>query len=233
MRVQSSRPARNGGWLHPLNGERTIPVTHTLRPLPPPTINSTRLIAEWAAGTPQTALHALAGSLGVSEPALTALNAVYAPPHRAWAFVMRDGFNNCVGIRLRAEDGRKWAVRGSRQGIFLPQTDTQARVYVCEGPTDTAAALSIGLYAIGRPSCCCGGDQIKTACKRLGIREAVVVADNDEPGLQGAERVAGELKLRTAIYVPPAKDMREFVKLGGTKQLIESDLKNTCWMNNQ
>jgi phage/plasmid primase-like uncharacterized protein len=172
----------------------------------------------------------LAGALGVSAAALASLNAVYAPPHQAWAFPMKDGYGNAVGVRLRANDGRKWAVRGSRQGIFLPETEPQRRVYVCEGPTDTAAALTIGLFAVGRPSCNCGGAEIRTACQRLGIREAVIVADNDRPGLQGAARVAGELGVKACIFVPPAKDIREFVQLGGTRQLIESELKNTVWL---
>jgi DNA primase len=142
---------------------------------------------------------------------------------------MRDGAGSIVGIRLRADDGRKWAVKGSHQGIFIPSVQAQPIVYVTEGPTDTAAALTIGLYAIGRPSCNSGGQELKTACKRLGIRKAVLVADNDEPGIKGASKIASELGLPTCIYVPPAKDLREFVKLGGTKIMIESELKNTVW----
>ena len=32
-----------------------------------------------------------------------------------------------------------------------------------------------------------------------------------------------------AIYVPPAKDLREFVRLGGTRAMIENTLKGTVW----
>jgi hypothetical protein len=57
----------------------------------------------------------------------------------------------------------------------------------------------------------------------------VIVSDNDKPGLDGARKVGGELKLPYAIYVPPAKDLREFVRLGGTRAMIENTLKGTVW----
>jgi hypothetical protein len=228
MRVESSRPLKNGGWLHPLTAKPQPP---KLRPLPPPSINASKLILEWAQETPAPALAALARALGVSEDSLAALNAVYAKQHRAWAFPMCDGNGNSVGIRLRADDGRKWAVRGSKQGIFIPATDPKSIAYICEGPTDTAAALTLGLFALGRPSCNCGGPDLRVACRRLGVHWVVLVADNDAPGLQGAIRVAKEVGLRHVIWTPPTKDIREFLQAGGTRALIESDLRNLVWMS--
>ncbi len=227
MRVKSSRPLKNGGWLHPLSAKPEAP---KLRPLPPPTINAAKLILAWAEEAPEQALAALANSLGVSEDSLAALNAVYAKPHRAWAFPMSDGYGNTVGIRLRSEDGRKWAVRGSRQGIFIPAIAPAPTTFICEGPTDTAAALTLGLFALGRPSCSCGGQDLRVACRRLGVRRVVLVADNDAPGQQGAIRVAKEVGLRHVIWTPPTKDIREFLKAGGTRALIESDLRNLVWL---
>jgi hypothetical protein len=230
-RVQSKMPQKGGGWLHPINCQLklTKPVPSLSTRVDTISINPSKLMREWAAETSQSAIDDLAESLGVSPEALNALGAAWAPPHRAWAFPMKDGYGEMVGIRLRDETGKKWAVRGSKQGIFIPDTQAQQTAYVCEGPTDTAAALSLGLYAIGRPSCNCGGNEIKTACKRLGVSKAVIVADNDAPGQQGALKVAGELRLPTAIYTPPAKDLREFVRNGGSRLLIEQQLKNTVW----
>ena len=57
----------------------------------------------------------------------------------------------------------------------------------------------------------------------------MLVADNDKPGLDGACKVGGELKLPFAIYVPPAKDLLEFVRLGGTRLMIENTVKGTLW----
>ena len=183
---------------------------------------------EWLAATPASALADLAASLGLSVPSLAAVGAAWAAPHAAWAFPMCDGYGNVVGIRLRNEHG-KFAVRGSRQGIFLATVPAQKTLFVCEGPTDTAAAVALGLFAVGRPNCCCGGPEIKVYARGHVVARVVVVSDNDKPGLDGARKVGAELKLPFAIYVPPAKDLREFVRLGGTRAMIENTLNNTVW----
>jgi hypothetical protein len=143
---------------------------------------------------------------------------------------------------LRNERG-KFAVRGSKQGIFTSaecgtrstehgaQGTARPTLFVCEGPTDTAAAVELGLFAVGRPNCCCGGAEIKVFARRHDCRRVVIISDNDKPGLDGARKVGGELKLPFAVYVPPAKDVREFVRLGGTRVMIENTLKNTVWTN--
>ncbi len=185
---------------------------------------------EWLAATSASGLAEFAASLGVSTPSLVAVGAAWAPPHAAWAFPMRNGYGNIVGIRLRNDQG-KFAVRGSRQGIFLADLAPQKTLFVCEGPTDTAAAVELGLFAVGRPNCCCGGTDIRTYIRRLGLARAVLIADNDKPGLDGAKKVGSEFKLPFALYVPPAKDLREFLRLGGTRALIENTLKGTVWQS--
>jgi hypothetical protein len=191
---------------------------------------------EWTAATTPGALAEFAASLGVSTPSLVAVGAAWASPHSAWAFPMCDGHGNVVGIRLRNERG-KVAVRGSRQGIILAtfgQSGRAARaptLFVCEGPTDTAAAVELGLFAVGRPNCCCGGAEIKVFARRHDVSRVVIISDNDKAGLDGARKVGGELKLPFVIYVPPAKDLREFVRLGGTRVMIENTLHNTVWTN--
>ncbi len=229
MRVQSDRPAKSGGFMH-RPGESGANHSH-LRPPPkwqPPTINATKLMRDWLAATTPTALAEFATSLGVSTPSLVAVGAAWAAPHAAWAFPMCDGYGNVVGIRLRNERG-KFAVRGSRQGVFLASVPAQKTLFVCEGPTDTAAAVELGLFAVGRPNCCCGGAEIKVFARRYDCRRVVIISDNDKPGLDGARKVGGELKLPFAVYVPPAKDVREFVRLGGTRAMIENTLNNTIW----
>ena len=258
MRVQSDRPAQSGGWMHRLDDPppRYVPPPR----FQPPSLNATKLMRDWLAATPATALADFATSLGVSTPSLVATGAAWAAPHAAWAFPMCDGHGNVVGIRLRNERG-KFAVRGSRQGVFLCTCERFAlaaaqtvanqanessqptvfgglatggnsscpTLFVCEGPTDTAAAIELGLFAVGRPNCCCGGPEIQIYARRLGVTRAVIVSDNDKPGLDGARKVGGELKLPFAIYVPPAKDLRDFVRLGGTRVMIENTLHNTVW----
>ena len=230
MRVQSDKPAKSGGWMH---GQSPIPLRLTPRvprSAPPPTINATKLMRDWLAATSASALAEFAAALGISLPSLVAVGAAWAAPHAAWAFPMCDGYGNVVGIRLRNERG-KFAVRGSRQGIFLAHVAPQKTLFVCEGPTDTAAAVELGLFAVGRPNCCCGGPEIKIYARQHAVSRVVVISDNDKPGLDGARKVGGELKLPFAVYVPPAKDVREFVRLGGTRAMIENTLKGIVWQN--
>ena len=230
MRVQSDRPAKSGGWMHWQGQFAPAPRPRALPRNAPPTINATKLIREWCAATPAAAVDNLATVLGLSTPSVTAVGAAWAAPHAAWAFPMCDGYGNVVGIRLRNDKG-KFAVRGSRQGIFLADLPPQPTLFVCEGPTDTAAAVDLGFFAVGRPNCCCGGPEIRIYARRLAVTRVVVIADNDKPGLDGARKVGGELNLPFAIYVPPAKDLRAFVGLGGTRAMIENTLKSTLWQN--
>lgn len=230
MRVQSDKAAKSGGWMH---RQCLLPTfsepTRAPRCRPPPAINATALMRDWSLATAPGALEEFARELGLSARSLTAVDAVWAAPHAAWAFPMCDGHGNIVGIRLRNQHG-KFAVRGSKQGVFLAAVAPQKTLFVCEGPTDTAAALDLGLFAVGRPNCCCGGPEIRNYARRLSVARVVMVSDNDKPGLDGARKVGGELKLPYAIYVPPAKDLREFVRLGGTRAMIENTLHSTIWI---
>jgi hypothetical protein len=239
MRVQSGCPAKSGGWMHSQRELSPGPVRFS----PPPTrvavpiINATKLHREWLAATTPTQLAEFAAALGLSVAALVSANAAWAAPHGAWAFPMCDGHGNIVGIRLRRPDGAKFAVRGSRQGIFMSAecgvriAERQEVLFVCEGPTDTAAAVDLGLFAVGRPNCCCGGPEIKVFARLHQCNRVVMISDNDKPGLDGAAKVGAEIGLPFAIYVPPAKDLREFVRLGGTRAMIENTLKGTIWRN--
>lgn len=238
QRVQSDRPAKKGGWYHSLDSE--VQKTLTLpkpKPAPPYLTGIRKMIQRWADETSIGAFEDHAAELGVSPEALASLNMVYAAEHRAWAFPMCDGYGEMIGVRLRSTDGRKWAVRGSRGGIFVPTTfDFSNLTYLVEGPTSTAAALTIGLFAIGRPQNNAGGDLILTALRRMKIAKVVIVADNDDkpngmrPGYDGAMKLAKELHgIKSVIWTPPTKDMRDFLKAGGTRQVIESEIKNLIW----
>ena len=227
MRVESARPVKNGGWFHAFDSASGQPLPRPAK-RQPPRINATALHREWLANTKAAALAALAAELGVSAVSLAAVGAAWAAPYAAWAFPMCDGYGDVVGIRLRNERG-KFAVRGSRQGIFLAEVPAQKTLFVCEGPTDTAAAVELGFFAVGRPNCCCGGLEVRTYARRHGCGKAVIVSDNDKPGLDGGRKVGAELRMAFAIYVPPAKDLREFCRLGGRRNMIENTLNHTVW----
>jgi len=144
---------------------------------------------------------------------------------------MRDGGNQYVGIRLRRINGDKWAERGSHQGLFIPQSGPEKQALITEGPTDTAAAISLGYFAIGRPNCCGGIEFIKSALRYLGIRRAVIVSDLDDPGLRGATTLGLHLKIPWAILTVPSKDFRKAVMAGMTKQICDNSINQLLWQS--
>lgn len=227
MRVQSSKPAKNGGWLHPLDNAPAVKLPP--KPAPAPTINATAIIRKWSEDTPESSYRYLAQSLGVSIQSLLNIGTVWSVPHNAWAFPMFDGYRNTIGIRLRDQAGHKWAVTGSRQGLFLPAVEPQETVWVCEGPTDTAAGVTIGLYCIGRPSCRGSVVDLNTAIRQAGSRRVVILADNDGPGYSGALDFQKQCPIPSLILVPPAKDLRKFVQMGGTKPVLTALMTGMLW----
>ena len=243
MRIPSTKPHTlsdgSVGWIHSMNG----------KPLPIPEkkekqkkfINIEFTLLTWARQAQHRSLNVLAHKLSVSTDSLAALGCVPAPYSNTWAFPMRDGNNTLVGIRLRHESGKKWAVEGSHQGLFIPQCEANKDLVILEGPTDTAAALTIGLYCIGRPNCVGGVFDIKAAIKRLKIRRVTIVADCDvdkvhkdtkvvtNPGISGASSLSQQLEIPSRIVTLPAKDMRDFVSKGGTAALFNAIASQLVW----
>ena len=228
QRIQSPHPHRSGnGWYHFFDGPR--PKFQAKAPPPVHRIDAASIMLSLPSGFQ----YELAQSLGVSVESLMSLGCRFAPAKSAHAFPMSDGQGSTIGIRLRNDAGMKWAWPGSKQGIFLPtMVPDRARIeygaferaYLPEGPTDTAALLSMGLCAIGRPTCNFNGEYIREALQRLGIKEIY-------PGIEGAYKLKKELGVRSVVWMPPSpvKDAREFYRRGGTRQLIESDIKNKVW----
>jgi hypothetical protein len=228
-REPSPLPQPGGGYLHRVDGQKP---SFPSRPKPapePPKINFVGMLLKWAKNTP-ACLPAFAQSLGVSQDTLQALGAAWADSYTAWAFPMVDAWGNVIGIRLRS-DKRKWAVTGSRQGLFLPNVPHGNILFVCEGPTDTAAILTLGAYAVGRPSCNGGALEVRALCRRLKITKTVILADHDDPGQKGAQAFADQLLTRWTIWTPPAKDAREWLALGGTADLLSDHIQSLKWQN--
>ncbi len=243
MRVQSEKATANGGWLHRLKDSPPPPMrVRTLPPPPRPALVDmgkyhAALRARW---TPAD-LEKHAEALDVWEFALDALQPAWDPAHEALAFPMRDGSGSVTGIRLRNAEGKKWAVRGGGDGLFYaPDLTVKDDLVICEGPTDTAAALSLGLDAVGRPSCSSGVAHLVALVKRLRVRSLTIVADHDaphvrpdggtySPGLDGARKLIGEVGRMARIVVPPAKDIRAWFKAGATREQFDVLARNAKW----
>src|SRR5260221_11407512 len=193
------------------------------------------LMGLWDQWEKETDFHFLDGfamALDVDTRALQAIGCAWSG--HAWAFPMRDASKRMIGIRLRASDGKKWAVKGSHQGMFIPSSypyciDDGTTMYVTEGPTDLAAAMTLGLYSIGRASCQGQEDMVIAYLRNTKARRLVIVTDNDTPGLEGARKLQSRLRLRSCIYTPPTKDLREFAIMGGDANLIETSIRDLVW----
>lgn len=174
----------------------------------------------------------LSAVLGVSAESLRMLQVGYSPAREAWTFPMRDASGAVIGIRTRYRDGTKKAITGSRSGLFFRRGMAAEIVFVCEGPSDAAAILSLGLCAIGRPSCLGQEPMIAAAIRKAGAKRAVILPDNDTNEtsramvLRGVERLIRALPkdIRPLVHHLPGKDAREWVKAGGTS----SELLTRC-----
>jgi len=139
---------------------------------------------------------------------------------------MSDASGDVIGIRCRFPNGKKASVRGSRSGLFIP-TDLRrdGPLLICEGPTDSAAALDLGFDAIGRPNCNSLVEMTVEVVK--GRMEIVIVADRDAVGIAGATKLANVIALHcpsVKIIQPPdgIKDLRQWLNRGLTPQALQN-----------
>jgi hypothetical protein len=182
----------------------------------------------WSTRQEYRGLKEFASELGVDAEELLDLGMVRTDSS-TWAFPMRNHTRFIIGIRIRDDQGNKYAVKGSKQGLFIPITPPRQDLYVTEGPTDCAALLSMGLYAIGKPAAMASPDEIVKFIHKFRVRRVVVIADNDRAGLSGAKKLVDVCPVSCCELVLPAKDARDFYRNGGTRDLVENLLKNSVW----
>ena len=239
-RIESDRRAGDAGWLHRLREpEVGRPRRRTVRVAMPstaeivdrPTCTLEVYARQCQSATESGALGQLAKSLGVSVQILARLDVGWSRQHGAWSFPMRRGDGQIVGIRLRQPDGRKFAVKGGREGLFIPaDLPTAERLLICEGPTDCAALADLGFVVIGRPNCNGGIGHTVELVNRLKPPEVCIVADADEPGQRGARRLASVLHAyvrAVRVMTPPDgnKDARAWKAAGATRADIQSRIE--------
>lgn len=230
MWVQSDRPTSNNGWLHrltsPLSSEPhrrrlpDVPIRHA-QERRAPSVDFEGLQAAYYAQLDESKLNVFAEHMGLVPASLSKLG-IGSMPDGVYSFPMRDATGAVCGIRLRRTSGRPWSVRGSTNGLFLSAVSAQAKTapegpgpaFVCEGESDTAAMLGLGLEAVGVPGAGQCVDMLKVHLRR---RDVVVMVDRDGAGRRGADRIAAAL-LRVCrsvrlLYPRRGKDVREWFKL--------------------
>ncbi len=234
-RVESAKRCGEAGWLHRLRDKGWRPLQSKVRSVPMTTVAPRRDLADLAASyrdaLDPVQLDTLARALKITADALHALGIGWAGQYRAWSFPMVDATSEVLGIRLRRPDGKKFAVRGGKEGLFLPATDpTEPRLLVCEGATDAAALLDLGYTSIvGRPSCTGGIKLLVELVQRRHPHEVGILSDGDEPGRRGADSLASVLLAycpMVRVVVPKHfKDVRVFLRAGGTRRQLEQAIE--------
>lgn len=223
IRLESGKPTRLG-WVHKLGGGITAPIVRDrVRPEPPtPTRDWHQFACECREDLPDQ--DDLPDQLGVSHESLGRLGYGWSREHGCYTFPMTRSDWKVVGIRTRYRNGAKRCITGSRTGLFMPHLfEPKSEVWVCEGPTDCAALLTLGFNAVARPSNVGGHDEM-VRLLASGRGDVVIVADResaettDRTTLSAAERLAADLKHRRCKIVrPPAnKDVRDWMSDGAT-----------------
>ncbi len=238
-RIQSAKAQTNGGWLHRLDGSIRVALSMPPRAVQPVLRHDLALLARsFATAINPPVFTRFAQDMGLSVESLRRLDVGWSIDKNAWSFPMRDAAMEIRGFRMRSKAGRKFAITGGREGLFIPRDfpdEQPTRLMICEGPTDTAALLDLGFAAIGRPSCLGGRDLILDLLKRrhqdgAAITQLVIVADGDKPGQHGAAILAGVARLYCQvvhILTPPAgvKDARQWKQNGATA----ADVERAVW----
>lgn len=206
-------PRGEAGYLHYLPEGERVPIN---KPAEPKTYLAPNQIKAYLAehDGAENMLEHQAHLLGLPVSSIKAFQAHYESQAAALIFPMYDEHGHVCGCRLRRSDGRKWSLKGGREGVFLPHGSivTGQPIFIAEGPTDAAAAYSLGFHnVIGRPSCTGG---VRIICHSFLLRNAltpvVIFADPKPQELDGATKLAMQLPNPCVVIVGPT-DLREFV----------------------
>jgi len=219
----SKKRCGDAGWLHvigPDTGQtknikfKTSKFDNTNTPKP----DFERIASDCQERLSDRQLRWLGESLGITPKSLQRLCVGW--DGKAFSFPMYDENRKIIGIRRRFGDGKKFAVKGSCNGLFIPQglSDTEP-LFICEGPTDTAAALDLGVDAVGRPNC---NSRIDMTVRFARGRKITIIADNDAVGIEGAKILSKRVieccpEVKIIIPPPGIKDLRQWKQQGLSK----------------
>ena len=203
-----------------------IPTPAPRRQPPPPTIDWTDCQERLVRGLTRVRREAIEQATRLCVQFLAAIGLGYSEALGCYTFPMFDCDMRICGMSTRRIDGRKAAIKGSRQGVYAVCRPRTGTVLLCEGATDTAAMLSLGYWAVGRPSCRGGEDILAEWCQGL---DAVIVSDSDSAGRSGAEILGQRLRrdARSVRIIEPVacKDAREWVNTTATRTLVDDVIR--------
>lgn len=187
-RVEEGAVRQNAGgqFLHLLNDQRNKwrPVSRSVQPKrfsETPRTDLPMVSEHWFnASYSVEKREELASLLGVSVASLFALHVGWNG--KVWTWPERDGFGNVIGVTQRYPDGAKRQLTGGQRGLTYCErwSGDSGALYLTEGGSDTAAALTIGVNAVGRPSNSGGVQHLIQLLREFPIdRDLIVLAEHD------------------------------------------------------
>ena len=241
MREPSEKECKSGGWVHVLNPDLVQRIKNVFKRQPKKRPRSPEYwhiyIKACRSLTTKSMMSEIVEDTGLNITTLECMLVAYDKVQNAQVAPMWDGVGRMVGMRLRSGKD-KWSITGSLNGLFWPinvNRHSDETLVICEGWTDTGAAIELGFEAIGRFNCSGGTEYIKSFLK-CSRRKVIIMADNDKPkkrtdgstwrpGIEGAVRLADAIAPVTAsvkVVQPPVKDLREWYRQGCTIKDVEA-----------
>ena len=177
----------------------------------------------------------LAEKLGVAVESLQALDVGFSPDENASTWPERTAGGVVIGIKRRFASGDMRIMKDHNLGLYFADNwqSADGPVLIVEGGSDTAAAITLGLPAIGRPSALVPRGvlpELVAMLQSLPVdRPIIVVAENDKhtdgkwPGKVGAIKAAQQLTEALGRPIPWAlppsavKDLRAWLKANPDK----------------
>ncbi|MCP4477435.1 MAG: hypothetical protein GY818_05025 [Planctomycetaceae bacterium] len=237
-RVQSSKRQPGGGFYHRLNSaaDRENISMIEFKPKPPkPKLTGEELASlqiQHLMNMNADDRKRLSVAQGVSEATIRAIGCgQWLNPYsgkNVWTIPQRDLNGELCGFRTMTQDGtrEKRAIFGSRAGAFFSRNHITPEIIkqmgfilVCEGFTDQMIAFDMGIVtAIGRSNCVGEHSQITDLVDDVRPELVVIVADNDQPGRDGADDLELEILWRDSNIVvdvwdwTDADDLKDFCK---------------------
>jgi DNA primase len=134
-----------------------------------------------------------------------------------------------VSVRFRTigdpgERAKFLSLPGDEARLYNTRALLKAReVYICEGETDTIAAYSAGVSAVGAPGARSWSKNARVFSRVFANRQVYVLADNDDAGegMEFAQDVYRSLGGCGIIRMPEGYDVSKLVSGYGTEALRE------------
>jgi 5S rRNA maturation endonuclease (ribonuclease M5) len=210
-RVKSGNPRGKSGHLHYIKQGQVPPKLM----LQKPEYLTPKQVQDYLDGISQARnanmIERQAKALGLSLDSIVMMHGRYDPDKAVLVFPMFEHRKMPTGCRFRRNDGKKYSLKGGREGLFFSREFTPTRpTWITEGPTDAAALCEIGFTnVIGRPNCSGGADIIKRLLSTHRTTPLIIISDPDECGVDGAKSLAQMVSNPTIVLVGPS-DIRDF-----------------------